>query len=354
MVKALYWNILKYALGLGVLGYVIWANWTLPSASGIVEAFHRPTEIAPLLLATVAGVVSLLLVSVRWYIVARIQDLRFSLLQAFRLGALGYFLGTVLPGSVGGDIARAVVIARGQARRAVALSTVLVDGAIAFWTLLLLVSLVGCCNWFLGDAEVNERTRLAYFVIAGFGGATAGLLGFIALGAIQPSQRNRLTAPLARFPRFRTGTIEVLDALRMYRRRAGMTTLAVIFSLGSQIASVVSFYLAAEVFLASSQNAAVPSLAQHFIIVPICMLIQFGFPAPGGIGGCEYGYGCLYALAAGNADATAAGVLAALVFRGITLGIGLVGYVVYILTGSLAVDAASVGEQDGQRLSPAA
>jgi glycosyltransferase 2 family protein len=354
MVKALCWNSLRYAVGLTVLAYVIKANWTLPASSGIADAFRTPTEMTPLLLATGAGLLSLTLMSIRWYIVARVQELPVSLLQAFRFGALGYFMGTILPGSAGGDVTRAILIARGQARRTLALSTVLVDGAIAFWTLLLLISLVGSCSCFLGDPELNERTRLSYFVIAGLGAVMGGMLAFIVMGALQPRHWNWLTLPLARLPRIRTIIVDVLIALRMYRRRAGMTALAVIFSLGSQIATVVSFFLAAEVFVAYSPTATVPSLAQHFIIVPIGMLIQFGFPAPGGIGGCEYGYGVLYALAMGNAEATAAGVLASLVFRAITITIGLIGYVFYLLTGPLVADLPSVSEEARERLSPAA
>ncbi len=352
MLKAIPFNCLKYALGLTVLGYVVWANWSSACSSGIVDALRQPVQVTPLLLAAGAGIVSLLLMSLRWYLLARVQELRLTLIQAVRLGALGYFLGTVLPASAG-DLGRAIMMARGESRRAVAVSTVLVDGAVAFWTLLLLVSLAGPLSRFMGDPGLSESGPLAYFVFPALGGVATGLLGFFALDAIQPRQRDWLVARLARFPKLHTTVADLLDALRLYRQRAGGTTLAVLVSLGAQVAGVLSFSLAAQVFLPATPAAPIPSLAQHFVIVPIGMLIQFGFPAPGGLGGCEFGYGVLYSLAMPSADATAVGVLAALVFRGIALSIGILGYVLYLLTSSWDVTP-SANDEDASNMASAA
>ncbi len=51
---------------------------------------------------------------VRWYLLVRALGLHFRLLDAFRLGFLGYLFNFVSVGSVGGDLFKAIFIAREQ------------------------------------------------------------------------------------------------------------------------------------------------------------------------------------------------------------------------------------------------
>src|ERR1700757_4007004 len=62
----------KYGLGLGLLAWVMWKNWHVPSADGtedfgLASALHRPIHVAPLAWATCIFVATLLLTFVRWY-----------------------------------------------------------------------------------------------------------------------------------------------------------------------------------------------------------------------------------------------------------------------------------------------
>ena len=52
-----------------------------------------------------------------------------------RLGMIGIFWNTFLPGAVGGDIIKATFLAREQSRRTVAVATVIMDRALALWAL---------------------------------------------------------------------------------------------------------------------------------------------------------------------------------------------------------------------------
>src|SRR6202023_4279934 len=96
-----------------------------------------------LILAGLVALTSVLVTFVRWYILVRAQDLPFTLPSALRLGMIGYYLSTFLPGAVGGDIIKAAFIAREQSRRTVAVTTVIVDRVIGLVGLIWLVALIG-------------------------------------------------------------------------------------------------------------------------------------------------------------------------------------------------------------------
>ena len=67
---------------------------------------------------------ALMLTIVRWHLLVRAVGLPFGMRDAVRLGLLGYFCNFFSLGSVGGDVAKAVGLARREpARRTVAIST---------------------------------------------------------------------------------------------------------------------------------------------------------------------------------------------------------------------------------------
>src|SRR5438067_859221 len=95
-------TLLKYGIGLAQLAYVIYRYWEPEGAGavGLKSALGRPNrwEFLPLAGLCVAILVSITFV--RWWMLVRAQDLPFSLRDAFRLGLVGYFFNTFLPGSV--------------------------------------------------------------------------------------------------------------------------------------------------------------------------------------------------------------------------------------------------------------
>src|SRR5438128_1448912 len=153
---------LKYGLGLGLLGWVVWRYWDLTSngeAVGLSAALQKPINAGPLALAAAICLVSVLVTFVRWYILVRAQGLPFTLPNALRLGLIGYYLSTFLPGSVGGDLIKAACIAREQSRRTVAVAAVLVDRGVGVGGLFGVVALLGA--WFWGGGGLNELARTA-------------------------------------------------------------------------------------------------------------------------------------------------------------------------------------------------
>ena len=112
---------------------------------------------------------------VRWYLLVRALGLRFRLVDAFRLGYLGYLLNFVSVGSVGGDLFKAIFIAREQpGRRAEAVATVLVDRIVGMYGLVLLTSgVIGLGGIPNSDRDVVAICRLTLLV------AVVGLAGIL-------------------------------------------------------------------------------------------------------------------------------------------------------------------------------
>ena len=71
---------------------------------------------------------NLLLQSLRWWWLLRIQRIRFTLWSAIKLSWIGQFFSLAMPGSAGGELARAYYVSRGAPNAKIAsISTILLD-----------------------------------------------------------------------------------------------------------------------------------------------------------------------------------------------------------------------------------
>jgi glycosyltransferase 2 family protein len=157
-------SILKYALGLALLAYVIVRNWAPAGAGpGLAEAFRRPVRLLAVLLAALFLAATALITFVRWYLLVRAQKVPITLGGAVRLGLVGDFFNSLLLSSVGGDLVKAVAVARTQRRRTAANATILLDRAIGLWGLVWLVALLGGGFWLADDpggtSDTSRRFR---------------------------------------------------------------------------------------------------------------------------------------------------------------------------------------------------
>lgn len=72
--------------------------------------------------------VNLLLQTLRWWFLLRIQNIHFSFWEIIKLSWIGHFFSLILPGSTGGELARAYYVSSGAPKAKVAgISTVLLD-----------------------------------------------------------------------------------------------------------------------------------------------------------------------------------------------------------------------------------
>jgi uncharacterized membrane protein YbhN (UPF0104 family) len=277
-------------------------------------------------LAFVIGFIAVLSTFVRWYILVRAVDLPFRMADAMRLGFIGLFFNTFLPGSVGGDAIKAWFLIKEQSRRTVAVATVIMDRAIALWALVWFVALLGAAFWLggllVGDgAEQCRRIVVVAWVIVG-----ASMVVWCLLGLLPGRRADQFAERLERLPRFGGHAAELWRAVWIYRCRPATVYGVMALSLAGFVGFVLLFYYSMLTLWDTSSGQEVPTLTQHFLIIPIGLVIQAMPLFPGGAGIGELGFGLLYDWVGAS---EAAGVQGSVVQRIIMWVYGLIGYVIY-------------------------
>lgn len=342
-------NILQYAFGFGLLGVIVYMYWspkpgktnfneqalTLVAGSladvqirnekatpGIGDLIVRPINVWYLAAACLVWTVALMITFYRWYVLVRAQELPFTMRNAFRLGLVGYFFNSFLPGGVGGDIFKAVVLAREQSRRTVAVATIVVDRVLGLWTLGWLVAISGGIFWLTDNPTLVQNESLKTIVrITSLIVIVSGSI-FILMGMLSDQRSVSIASTLEKFPKVGGSLAELWRAGVMYRRKLPALGYAFALTLIGHFGWVLIFYLCVSAF----SDVKVAAFSEHLLIVPVGMTAQALFPMPGGVGGGEAAYGWLYTLV--GLPATG-GILGCLVQRIIAWGVGLVGYLIY-------------------------
>jgi uncharacterized membrane protein YbhN (UPF0104 family) len=254
---------------------------------------------------------------VRWYLLVSALGLPFSLRDAFRLGFLGYLFNFVSVGSMGGDLFKAVFIAREQpGRRTLAVASVVVDRLIGLAGLLCVTTVALAFTTLPSDSTELQVIR----------NTTYAASGLAVLGVVIVMLPGFTTGPLAemlgRVPRL-GGTFELLiTALRSYRRRPGLLLVAGLMSIAIHTTVVVAVY-----WLAAALFPHPPTLAEHFVIVPLGNVAGALPFTPVGLGTFEVAMEALYRLIPRHADVS--GVTIALAVRLTTIAVAAIGVVVY-------------------------
>jgi uncharacterized membrane protein YbhN (UPF0104 family) len=334
--KRILWTALKYLLAAALLTLVVWMNWGHPEnpddrGLGYIWQRHvvrgEPIHYVYLGLAFLCFAFAVPITFVRWYVLVRAQDLPFTLGSAFRLGTEGLFFSTFLPGSVGGDLWKAAGIAREQSRRTVAVATVIMDRLIGLWGLCWVVALLGGAFWLSGVLEGGKAEAPSKLVVgSALGVVAATMAGWLLLGLLSEAQAVGLADRLERLPKVGGSAAEFWRAVWMYRRRQASVLIALALSFIGFLGFVPSFYFGAHALGDAGPNM-VPTLTQHFLFVPIGLVVQAVVPLPGGVGASEYGFGKLFGWF-GCPEPN--GVLGSLVQRVVTWTLGLLGYLVVV------------------------
>ncbi|MSR31583.1 MAG: flippase-like domain-containing protein [Gemmataceae bacterium] len=323
----LFFTIFKYALAISLLAYVVHSNWMPGSETGLEAVWKRhAVEGQPLhwgffLASLFFYLLGLLLTLVRWHAMMQSQELGISFGQAIRLGFIGFFFNTFLPGSVGGDVVKAAAVCRNQARRSVAVSVVLLDRAIALWGLIFFAGASGALFWALGyfsegaaaqAGKIVVKMNLGFCLVTGFGWFMLARLPLWRVQRFEGRLRRWVAGPAAEF---------WLTFWR-FRQMPGVVFKSLLISWCGHICLSLAFFFAAQVF---RDGHAVPSVGLHFLIVPLGLVIQAVPMFPGGAGIGELGFGALYAWFGAE---KAMGVTASLVQRLATWFIAVGGYLI--------------------------
>lgn len=312
-------NVFKFALAAGIIGWLLYNSSQKPEFWQVVNG---PKDWPLLALAFILFFSGVCLTFVRWQLLVRALDFPFTLLSAFRLGFLGYLFNFVAPGGVGGDLFKAVAIAHEyHGRRAQAVATVVIDRIVGLYALFVVAAAAVLLNGLWQSPSPSIRS-VAFGTLVG---TAVGAVGIVML-LIPGFTSGRLSQFLGNLPR--TGRIfrQLLDAVRMYRLRLGAVFASLAVSVVVHLLTVAGFYV-----VGLALPGAAPTLSEHFVIVPLAMVISAVPITPGGLGTMELSIAELFATMSQQQVDAAQGLAVSLVFRLMTIVIALVGVVIYVV-----------------------
>ena len=283
---------------------------------------NQPKHWSVLALGLAAYLVAVLMSFVRWRALVVALGLQFSVRDALRLGLLGYLFNFVSLGAVGGDLFKAVFIAREKPGfRAEAVATVIMDRIVGLAMLLVLASAA-----ILLTGQLESPSREVAILSQGTLAATAaGLAAFallLAAGQAPSDWRQRL----ARLPRVGSVAEKLLSAVTAYRRQPAVLTFSCLLSLAIQSCCVLAVY-----WIALGLPGAAPTLADHFVIVPLALVTGI-LPLPvNGLGAMEYAVDALYQwIPASGALPEGRGFVVALGYRAAVIFVALIAVAYYL------------------------
>jgi uncharacterized protein (TIRG00374 family) len=219
----------------------------------------------------------------RWQILLKAQGLPISFFEATRLTFIGFFFNNVVPGMTGGDVVKAVLVARAYPGRGPdAVATVIVDRVLG------LVVLAGLAA---GVLMLNYDTyqTVAFWVFLFLGLTILLIVLFL-------SRRVRRFLRIDRLLNSLPGSqiLKRLDlAFLNYRNQGQVLTVAVLLSLGAHVANILSVYfMGIDLGVTTTNGLKEPELLTYMATVPIVMIVSSIPLLPGGwgLGEAAFGY----------------------------------------------------------------
>lgn len=299
----------KVTLAALLLAYLL---YQVERQAGFQRLIHEPKAWHLLAAGLLCVFGAAVLTFVRWHVLLTAVGLDFRLRDSLRLGALGFALNFVSLGSIGGDLFKAIFAAKNSpGRRTEAAATVVVDRLVGVLMMMTLASLAT----FLVDlstAPASVRV-LVQTIRVGTLGMIAGVALILAVPALSGARiRSLVQALLLIGPT----AARLIAMVSVYRDEKGKLLLACMISLVSNTLFILSFF-----FIAQGLPVRAPSLAQHFMSIPVANLAGAIPATPSGLGTMELAVDKLYRIApeptpipAGEGTLVALGQRAAMVF----------------------------------------
>ncbi|MBN1852265.1 MAG: flippase-like domain-containing protein [Pirellulales bacterium] len=329
----------QIALAVGLLVYLV---RQAVRHEGFARLVQEPKDWRLLMIAFVATTTAVALSFIRWYLLIRTLELPVRFREVFRLGCLGYLFNFIALGSVGGDLFKAFFLARNQpGRRTEAVATVVIDRLVGLYALLL----VSCGTiWWTDLGNRVRGTVVAVLCDVTILCMLLGAIGFCLL-LIPGFTGGRATTLAGHLPAIGHHVVRLIETIRIYRRRLPAVFVAAAMSLGVHSLLVLAVYC-----IAVGLPGDVPSLGEHFFIVPLSMVAAAIPITPNGLGTFEGTLEILYRIVPAIVPVQpGTGTLVALGYRLTTLGAAAIGAVSYF-TSRQEVDAMI---HDAEKLSDA-
>lgn len=256
---------------------------------------------------------------VRWCYLVRALDIPFTMREALRLGFLGFLFNLAPMGIIGGDLLKAVVLARQRpGRRAGAVASVVVDRVIGLYILFVVAAAAIGLSGFYRHDDPQVRS-IAVTTLLGTLAATLVLAAVFIPGATQ----GRLSSALGRLPYVGRQLGQLIEAVRLYRNNAGVLAGASLLTIAVHSLTTFGIYWITLGIYNGGGKAI--DLMSEFVVVPLASATGV---IPLVMGPMElvidYLYVRVFALEWGQ------GLVVALGYRIISLLVALVGVAFYL------------------------
>jgi uncharacterized protein (TIRG00374 family) len=278
----------KMALAFGLLAAVVVLN-----RDQIREVMGHKPNLGYFALAFVVYLAAMLLAFVRWSFYVKALGLPFRIRDGLRLGFIANLYNFVVPGGpLGGDVVRAAFLCREQARKAQAIASVVLDRLVGVLGLFLLACIAGTLGW----GSLDRRSRRLVVVVW----IVSGVVTFLLAVGFSPALYRPLARRFANRPRLARRLEELVATGTAYRERFGVVVAGLGMAMVTHSLNILAFYSASRALF-----PVVPSLAEHFLIVPL-VLATTAVPLPFGALGLSEGISAnLFRLAAYRGGAVA-------------------------------------------------
>lgn len=318
--RRLFVNLLRFVVSFALLAYVI-DHVRSDDPETFVRLLTQPKD-WPLLVAAWLCCASALGVGfMRWYVLIRSLGLAITPLRTVRIGVFGFMLDFAALGAVGGDLVKAALLAREQHGRGIeAAASVVADRVVGL--LMLLTATASILWWSRADlpAPLGVVSQIAGVAAVAAWTAIAAVFASVSLRLADEGRLSRLGTPGALLAR-------VIEAARMYRRRPSVMVLACLLALTGLTLNVTGFYL-----LSRGLPAVGPTWAEHWRIVPPALLSGL-IPLPADtLGVLDYAVSQLYVTVTQGRASESLGLLVVMAYRVVSIGVVMVGAVLYSLT----------------------
>ena len=308
--------LLKMVLAVGILAYLVAG---LQSQAGFSRLIHQPKHWGMLITAACLVTIAYSLSFFRWYLLVRALGIPFHMRDALRLGFLGYILNFVSPGSVGGDLFKAVFLAREQpGQRVSAVASIVIDRVVGLYAMLLVASLGLIITGSTFEDNRSFQTISIVIQIA----ALAGTLG-VGLLMLPESVDQQISRLAGKLPLVGQTLSRLTQSALVYRHHRAALFAAI-------ATGVITHCLVITAFWAIERGLPVhaATFAENLLLVPTSLFAGAVPATPSGLGTMEAAVELLYrTIGAAKGD----GTMVALAYRVATIVMATVGAAYYLM-----------------------
>ncbi|NLF24054.1 MAG: flippase-like domain-containing protein [Deltaproteobacteria bacterium] len=264
--------------------------------------------------------------SLKWRLFVTGGGQSVSYWRMFKMALIGRFFNNFMPGMVGGDIARILMLGEQIGSHSRSAATVFMERAVGLVGLVLIAILASIANpgvlqyWFVSLPLAAGVLGCAAMLTAYFSPRFSGLL-----------VRMCKTLPLLR--NYTVKAERLIEAFFMYRLQSRTLILSLLLAMFFHFAACLNVYVAS---LAIHFH---PSFWDVLVITPVILLVTSIPVSPRGVGWWEWSFGVLFAGAGGSADQ---GVAAALTLRATAVLMSLLGGIFFVTDRGLVTAKAPV------------